>query len=102
MHEGIAHTGSLNHGPRGGVRKKSLQHARIQAMTAANGPVAAQQRIAREREIAYGIKHLMAHELLRVAQALAIENAVIADGDCIIQRCAKGEPGVSKAISTSN
>jgi hypothetical protein len=33
----------------------------------------------------------VAYEFLRIAQALAVQNMIVADGHCVVERCAKGE-----------
>ena len=83
--------GGLDHLIGGAVAEKSLQGVGVHLVAAAVGTVAADERRTGKGEIAYGVKRLVAHELvLRVAQALDIDHrVVIGDDDGILQRGTK-------------
>src|SRR5205823_13241181 len=69
----------------------------IELVATAHGAVGAEQRSPRERQVADGIQHLVANELVREARSFRIENTVVADYERIFQRGAERVAGVPQA-----
>jgi hypothetical protein len=67
-------------------------------VAAATGPVGAKDRRTSKGEVANGIERLVAHELIRIAEAFAIDDAVVADGDGILERGAEGKARGPQAL----
>src|SRR5258707_5029328 len=58
-------------------------------MAATNGFVGGEQWLTRERQIADGIEHLMAHEFVGEAQSLRVEHTILAHHQSIFERSAE-------------
>src|SRR6185437_13743997 len=71
--------------------EQGLEGKGIELVSRAIGPVDADDRSARERQIADRVERLVAHELISVAQPFRIEDRVAVDGDRILQRRAERE-----------
>src|SRR5690606_27018453 len=67
-------------------------------MPTAHGAIGSEQRIARQGEITDGIQHLVTDEFHRTTEALTIEDAVLTDGDRVIQRRAEGQPSLPELL----
>ena len=52
----------------------------------------ADHRAAEQRGVADGVQDLVAHELVREAQAVRVEDAELVHHDGVVQRAAAGEP----------
>src|SRR5829696_6996730 len=84
------------------VGEQGLEHREVEAMAAAEGPVGAKQRRAGERQIADGVEHLVADELVRIAQAFRVDDPVVADRDRVLERGAEREAGLPKALDVAH
>ena len=71
----------IDDGVVGAAREQGLENREVHAMAAAIGAVGAEQRQAGEREVADRIEKLVADELVPIAQALGVHDAIVADGD---------------------
>src|SRR5262249_8482364 len=76
-------------GPRGRIGDQSGEHGVIESVAATHRPVGAEDRRAREREVADGVERLVTHELVREAETLGIEAAVLADHERVLERGAQ-------------
>ena len=65
----------------------------IELVSAAHGAIRGEKRRACKREVANRIKYLVAHELVRETGALWVQNARIADDECILEGSAKRVAG---------
>jgi len=83
----------FNERPGVGICEQRLEDEAVQTVTAATGPIGPEDGCAGKREIADGIERLVAHELVRIAETFAIDNAVVANGDGILERGAKRKTG---------
>ena len=59
---------------------------------------AADDRATGEIEVAHRVEHLVAHELVAIAQAAFVEDAVAADHDGVLERAAERQPGRAHAL----
>src|SRR4029079_10230169 len=87
----LAVTRSIDHGPSIRIGEQGLQHQRAQPMAAAIGAARAEDGRAGKRQIVSRVERLVAHELVGEAKPLAVDDAIIADGDSVLKRSAKGE-----------
>ena len=76
----------------------ALSTSAVEPMTAAPGPEGAEDGRAGQSEVADRIERLVAHELVGEAQAFAIDDAVVADGDGVVQRGAESQAGGPQAL----
>src|SRR5262245_51928453 len=89
----LAVTRGFDHGPGLGIGKQRLEHQRVQAMAAAIGAEGAEDGRAGESKIADRIERLVPHEFVGEAKTFAIDDAVVADGNRIVERSAESKPG---------
>ena len=94
----LAMARGFGHGPGIGIGEHGLQHQAVQAMAAPAGAVSAEDRRAGQSQVSDGVECLVAHELVGIAQALAIDDAVVADSDGVVERSAKGQAGRPQAL----
>src|SRR4029079_10070422 len=94
----LAVTRGFDHGPGLGIGEQSLEHQRVQAMATAMGAIGAEDRSACQSEIANRVKRLVAHEFVRITQPFAVDDAVIANGDGVVERGAEGKTGSPKPL----
>src|SRR3954469_17703459 len=87
----LAVTRSLDHGPSIEIGEQGLQHQPVQPMAAAIRAEGAEDGRAGESQIADRVERLVAHELVGEAKPLAIDDAIVADGNSVLKRSAKGE-----------
>src|SRR5690242_317383 len=87
----LAITRGFDHGPSVGIGEHGLEHERVQAVAAATRMEGAENGRARKGEVADRIERLVAHELVAITQAFAVDDAVVANGDGILQRGAERE-----------
>src|SRR5262245_55399106 len=88
----LAVTRGFDHGPGLGIGKQRLEHQRVQAMAAAIGAEGAEDGRAGESKIADRIERLVPHEFVGEAKTFAIDDAVVADGNRIVERSAESKP----------
>src|SRR5262245_61472502 len=89
----LAVTRGFDPGPGLGIGKQRLEHQRAQAMAAAIGAEGAEDGRAGESKIADRIERLVPHEFVGEAKTFAIDDAVVADGNRIVERSAESKPG---------
>src|SRR5262249_32725947 len=65
----------------------------IQAVAAATGAIGAEDRRTGKRQVSNRVERLVAHELVGVAKAFAVDDAVVADGNGILERSAERQTG---------
>src|SRR5215471_2473516 len=80
---------AVDPGPGAGVRHQRADHRMIELVAAARGAIGREQGPARQREIADRVQDLVTDELVRKAQALRVEDAVVADDQRVLQRGAE-------------
>ena len=71
----------------------ALSTSAVQPMAAATGTEGAEDGRAGKRQVADRVERLVAHELVGIAKAFAVDDAVVADGDGVLERGAERETG---------
>src|SRR5256886_14780041 len=79
------------------IRHQGTQHRVIELVAAAHRAVSAEQRSARERQIADCVQDLVANELVGKTRTLWVENTVVADDERIFQGSSERVAGVPQA-----
>src|SRR5262245_9559457 len=74
----------------------------VETVAATDRAIGAENLIASESEIAHRVQHLVTHELVRVTQAFIVENAVVADGNGVVQRGTQGKPRLPKLLDIAH
>src|ERR1700736_633603 len=86
-----AGSGCLDIAPRLPVREQRLEGEHVEAMAAAIGLVAAENRGAGKADIADRVERLVAHEFVAVTQAFRIDHAILPKDDRIVERSTEAE-----------
>src|SRR6185312_5617217 len=79
--------------PGGSIGEQRLEQATIERMAGPHAAEMADHRRTREIQVAERVEHLVAHELVDIAQPLAIEHAIAVDDHGIVERAAAREAG---------
>ena len=92
----------LSNRPSRRVGEERLENQRIQAVAATNRAESAEDGIASQRQVTYGIEHLVAHELEGIAQAFAVHDAAFADGDGVGEVGTECQAGLPQAFDVGH
>src|SRR5579883_1215534 len=84
--------------PGGVIAEKRLEQAPVERVPRALAAEVADDRRAGEVEVAERVEHLVTHELVDVAQALAVQHLIAADHHGIVERAAARQPGGAHLI----
>src|SRR5215475_10173451 len=71
-------------------------------MATLDGTIGRQDRCAGQRQVADGIEDFVPYELLRIAQALAVDDPVVGQGDGVFKRGSERQAGLPQALDIAH
>src|SRR4029079_5822662 len=82
----LAITRGFDHGPGFGIGEQGLEHQGIQPMAPTMGAVRAENRGTGKSKVADRVERFVTHELVGVAKAFAVDDAVVANLHGVVER----------------